>query len=214
MIKRVWCGVVAAALWGAPASAAPGDGFQLARSGRIVSYASFVAPAVGGVMAGIGVPLRQYNSSIPWYDKAAYDRRYLRRLTAADALQFGGLGIGGTHLPLFVTGVMMEAHGLRRIDPTAPLAMGWVGTGLLLGAVSATPLAFAPPVGTVAVIAVASVGYAFVWVQFGQNVATVRHLAPEDRERLRRLPRKKVQLTAAPWLLGSGGGALVAGIFP
>lgn len=199
-------------LWLAVPSAQAGDGLRLARDGRLTTYAAAGIPALGGVMALTGIPLRRYDlSNVAWYDKAEYDRRYQQRLVAADVLQFTGLGLGASHLPLLATGVMMEAHGLRRFTRGRhPITFGWVGTGLILGAGSAFPVAFAGPFGGGTIAGVAIAGYVLLWVQHGQNVATVRHLPPTDQERFRKGDRRRVQAVAAPWFLGDGGGALVA----
>jgi len=205
-VLGVW--LLAVLLAWMPITARAGDGLRLARDGRLTTYASWGIPAVGGVAALTGIPLRRYDlSNVAWYDKAEYDRKYQRRLIAADVLQFGGLGLGAAHLPLMATGVMMEAHGLRRFTRGRhPITFGWVGTGLILGAGSAFPVALAGPFGAGALGGVALAGYVLLWVQHGQNVATVKHLPPTDRERFRKGDRRKVQAVAAPWFLGDGGG--------
>lgn len=209
----VW--LLAVLLSWTPVQARAGDGLRLARDGRITTYASFGAPVLGGVMALTGIPLRRYDlTNVAWFDKADYDRRYQQRVVAADVLQFGGLGLAGAHLPLMAVGVMMEAHGLRRFTRQRhPITFGWIGTGLILGAGSAFPLAFAGPFGGGAIAGVAVAGYVFLWVQHGQNVATVKHLPPPDKQRFRKGRRQAAQVVAAPWLLGDGAGAIALVVF-
>lgn len=187
-----------------------GDGVRRARDGRIVTYTAAASVGVGAVLPVVGASIRGYNPNVPWYDKGDYDARYAVRLRASDALLITGAAVGGAHVPLLMTGVLLESTGLRRLDRGHPVLLGWLGAGLVVGAATATPAAFAGPVGAGALIGMAGVGYGLLWAQLGVNEATVRHLPDDVRSALRRIPPRRVRVVAAPWLLGDGAGAVLS----
>ena len=111
-----------------------------ALGGNIASWTGFGLAMTGAVLAPVSAPLENsYNFRGEWWEKAAYDRAFLRRAAAAPRMRIAAAVLGGTGIITMNIGVLAEGRALKQVAPLS-LAPGWVSLGFLSLAVTAGSL--------------------------------------------------------------------------
>lgn len=175
---------------------------RLVFRGRALSYAGFGALGAGAVLAPLGAGLGAYAFHGDPFDKWRYDRVFEERRAASLPLEITGFTLLGAHVPMLMSGVLVEGYGLRRVTRLS-VVPGWVGLSLILTGAIIVPFS---PVNIVVGSTIMLGGYVCVLTQFGLNVRASRRLDPVIHDELYR-PRKAVSVGAIPLLFKGGGGA-------
>lgn len=199
----------------APVQASASEVPRGIRDGRIVSLTAWSLMGAGAVMMPLGSALTIYDYNGEWQDKWRYDKQFLLREPVGWAMIPAGAITMGASIPFLVTGAMLEARGLHRVDPSFKTIWGWLGMSFMAtgGVATFVGIAVWSPVMWIGGLALASSGFGFVIAQFAVNAVRHKRLVKQGRLPKILTPPRKVQVGLGPMPLPQGGGISVRGVF-